>query len=180
MGSVAVSLSCPHGAPYPVVVAEESTPWELELYEDERGRAPFAGFLDDLGEAEFLAMDAALRCVLASQGISLAKTGWLRPLGQGLHEFRVRHDAAEIEHMYGSGDKPGGRGADVLLRAFVHFYGNRVVLLLGGYDKGDDPSPKRQQKEIGRARTLLTAWEQGQAKRRSAERKAGGGKGVRS
>lgn len=43
----------------------------------------------------------------------------------------------------------------VLLRAFVHFYGDRIVLLLGGYDKGRYPQKKRQQREIARARKLL-------------------------
>lgn len=45
-----------------------------------------------------------------------------------------------------------------LLRVFVAFHGNRVVLLLDGYDKAADPSPKRQQREITAARKLLTAW----------------------
>ena len=43
----------------------------------------------------------------------------------------------------------------VLLRVFVHFYGDRIALLLGGYDKGRYPQKKRQQKEIARARKLL-------------------------
>ena len=46
----------------------------------------------------------------------------------------------------------------ILLRVFVAFHGNRVVLLLDGYDKAADPSPKRQQREIAAARKLLTAW----------------------
>ncbi|MCY4620460.1 MAG: hypothetical protein OXD34_01295 [bacterium] len=43
----------------------------------------------------------------------------------------------------------------VLLRVFVHFYGDRIVLLLGGYDKGRYPQKKRQQREIARARKSL-------------------------
>jgi len=39
--------------------------------------------------------------------------------------------------------------------AFVHFHGDKVILLLGGYDKGRSPKPKRQQREIERARKLL-------------------------
>ena len=49
----------------------------------------------------------------------------------------------------------------VLLRVFVHFYGDRIALLLGGYDKGRYPKKKRRQREIARARRLL-----GQFKRR--------------
>ena len=33
-----------------------------------------------------------------------------------------------------------------------------LLLLLGGYDKGVDPSPKRQQAEIKVARGRLIAW----------------------
>ena len=39
----------------------------------------------------------------------------------------------------------------VLLRVFVHFYGEKVVLLLGGYDKGEDPKERRQQRDCSRA-----------------------------
>lgn len=58
--------------------------------------------------------------------------------------------------MFG-GTAPSNLAAQerVLLRVFVHFYGDRVVLLLGGYDKGRHPGAKRQQQEIARARRLL-------------------------
>jgi hypothetical protein len=41
---------------------------------------------------------------------------------------------------------------------FVHFHGSRVVLLLGGYDKGKDPSERRQRREIAQARKCLADW----------------------
>lgn len=46
----------------------------------------------------------------------------------------------------------------ILLRVFCHAYGDRVVLLLGGYDKGEDTSKKRQAKEIEEARARLRRW----------------------
>jgi len=53
-------------------------------------------------------------------------------------------------------DKMGSRPREkVLLRVFVHFYGDKVILLLGGYDKGNDPKERRQQREIAKARKLL-------------------------
>lgn len=45
----------------------------------------------------------------------------------------------------------------------------KIVLLLNGYDKGADPSEKRQQREIATARKRLTAFEQ----RKVRERKGG-------
>jgi hypothetical protein len=91
------------------------------------------------------------------------RTEWLKALGDGLHEFRVRHDAAEIARMFG-GDLPesGSRREAVLLRVFVHFYGTKIVLLLGGYDKGADPKPRRQQREIAQARKLLRQFKERQ------------------
>jgi hypothetical protein len=50
------------------------------------------------------------------------RTEWLKPLGEGLHEFRIRHDADEVARMFG-GELPdaAGQREKVLLRVFVHF-----------------------------------------------------------
>jgi hypothetical protein len=50
----------------------------------------------------------------------------------------------------------------VLLRVFFHAYGNKIVLLLGGYDKGEDPKSRRQDREISEARRALKAWQEEQ------------------
>jgi phage-related protein len=51
-------------------------------------------------------------------------------------------------------------GADrsVLIRVLCTFHGDRIVVLHHGYDKKRDPSPKRQQKEIAKARKIHEAW----------------------
>ena len=120
------------------------------------GAVPFRRFVDDLSDLKFVALDTAIVRVLSLRGIDLADTEWLKALGKGLHEFRVRHDAGEIAHMFG-GDAltVTPPSAKILLRVFVHFYGERMILLLGGYDKGDDPTSRRQQREIARARRRL-------------------------
>lgn len=118
--------------------------------------------------------------------MELVRTEWLKPLGEGLHEFRVRHDASEITNMFSGEDADDAANAispprAILLRVFVHFYGDRVILLLSGYDKGGDPSDKRQQREIARARKCLTAWHEQQKRQRKAERRQpGAGRAVRS
>jgi hypothetical protein len=48
-----------------------------------------------------------------------------------------------------------------------------VVLLLAGYDKGKEPSAKRQNAEIKRAKQRLTRWKAQQSA--SAKRTAGRG-----
>ncbi|MEI2699041.1 MAG: hypothetical protein V9E94_12100 [Microthrixaceae bacterium] len=145
--------------------------WTPEPFEADDGTIPFQRFVDDLSDLKFVALDTAIDRVLSARGIDLVRTEWLKALGEGLHEFRVRHDADEVARMFG-GDVPDavGRPEKVLLRVFVHFYGQKVILLLGGYDKGDDPKPRRQQREIAEARRLL-----GQVKERQRrERKKKG------
>jgi len=130
--------------------------WAPEPFEADDGTVPFERFIEDLSDFKFVALDAAIRHVLAVRGIGLMHTEWLRALGRGLHEFRVRHDGDEIARMFSTEARPPAAPPEkVLLRVFVHFYGDRIVLLLGGYDKGRYPQKKRQQREIARARKSL-------------------------
>lgn len=48
--------------------------------------------------------------------------------------------------------------AAILLRLFVHFYGEKVVLLLHGYDKAGNDSQRNQEREINLARKRLKEW----------------------
>jgi hypothetical protein len=149
--------------------------WTPEPFEADDGTVPFERFVNGLSDFKFVALDAAIDRVLSVRGIDLARTEWLKALGEGLHEFRVRHEADEIVRMFG-GEPPevDGQSGKVLLRVFVHFYGQKVVLLLGGYDKGDDPRKRRQQREIIEARRLLGQFKERQRKGR---RRQGRGRG---
>ena len=147
--------------------------WTLEVYKAADGRCPYEAFIDSLDDATFGALDAAVEYQLTRNGMDLCSTEWMKPLGEGLYEFRIRHDAAEIRARFAreaSATTPAR--IPILLRTFCHFYGTKVVLLLSGYDKGDDPSQKRQQKEIAKARTHLKAWQE-QRKREAASMKRG-------
>lgn len=138
--------------------------WTAEFYEDADGRRPVEVWMRGLGEVEFEAMATAIEEILEKDGIALASTPWLKALGEGLHEFRVRHDAATLMALYAdSGASKPAKPAKILLRLFVHFHGQKVVLLLHGYDKGSDDSPRRQNKEIEEARKRLLAWRLAQA-----------------
>ncbi len=147
--------------------------WTAEVFATDEGFEPYSAFLDELSDIEFAALDAAVQHVLLVRGIALGNSEWLKPLGDGLHEFRVRHSAEEISRMFA--DEPPGTAPTepVLLRVFVHFYGNRVVLLLSGYDKGEDPSEKRQERAIKAARKALRAWRQQQDRQRARQRRQG-------
>lgn len=63
--------------------------------------------------------------------------------------------------------------ADVLLRVFCTSRPGTVVMLLHSYDKGEDPSKKRQQAEIAEARRRLKVVEQRDALQRKADRRSG-------
>jgi len=135
--------------------------WTPEAYEAGDGTIPFERFVNDLSDFKLMALEAAIDRVLSERGIDLVRTEWLKPLGKGLHEFRVRHDANEVAHMFG-GNPPQVTAPveKVLLRVFVHFYGDKAILLLGGYDKGEDRKQRRQQREIVEARRLLAQFKE--------------------
>jgi hypothetical protein len=96
-----------------------------------------------------------MRRVLQANGVRVCSSSWGKQLGDGLFEFRVRRTGAQMINEGWA--KPGRIDASerILLRIFCHAYSNRVILLLAGYDKGSEPSGRRQQREIEIARGRL-------------------------
>lgn len=133
------------------------TDWTLEQ------ETPFERSFSKLSHYERAVLIAALESVLTPQGSDVCATEWGKALGAGLYEFRVRKSLKSILDEFAAPGakklvlKPGD-DRSVLLRAFFTVHGNRVVLLISVYDKGKDPSDKRQKKEIANARKLLKAW----------------------
>lgn len=142
------------------------TTWTAEFYEDSNGKHPVETWMQSLGSVEFEALATAIEEVLEKQGLELAGTAWMKALGGGLYEFRVRHDASTIQALYSDSgaSAPSSVPAKILLRLFVHFHGQKVILLLHGYDKGRDDSARRQNKEIQEAHKRLRAWRIAQAR----------------
>jgi len=130
----------------------------------------------DLTDLELAALLSGLEHVLSHRGIDVCRTEWGKQLGEGLFEFRIRHSAAEIEHMFtgATASRQAAKREKVLLRVFCHAYGRKVVLLLNGYDKAGDPSDKRQQREITLARRRLVVFKARQALGRKRQRRGGG------
>lgn len=132
----------------------------LEFYEDKHGDSPVLRWLrEQLTPTQRRAIGVAMAEILQFEGIGVCRSGYGKQLGDGLFEFRLRHDAAEILQSLGKHARPELGGERILLRVFCHAYGDRVVLLLGGYDKGADPSRKRQQREIAEARRRLATFQ---------------------
>jgi len=118
--------------------------YRLEFYADPAGVQPVREWLrSELTAEDRRTVGAALFAILQEQGIGVCGSSFGRQLGADLFEFRLRE-------------------AGLLIRIFCHAYGERVILLLGGYDKGSDPSERRQNREIAQARGRLEEWQQRQ------------------
>jgi hypothetical protein len=135
--------------------------WTLEFYEED-GREPVLDFLRNLDNVKERALIAALRNVLAYDGIGVCSSSWGKWIqgAPGIFEFRVRHDAATILRDRGLPvpAKLDTSHSNILLRVFCHAHSEKIILLLAAYDKGKEPSAKRQNAEIKRAKQRLTRW----------------------
>jgi hypothetical protein len=138
--------------------------WTIRFYRDlDTRRQPAREWMEELrthDPEKHLAAIAAIERVLKVHGTDVCATEWGKNLGKGLYEFRVRHPASSIRSMFPrltdeQITTPTGRESSrILLRVFFTTYGSEVVLLCSGYDKGRDPSAKRQRAEIAKARTM--------------------------
>ena len=130
--------------------------WKLEFFEDENGRQPAREWLLSLDPGKRNVALAALEVYLGALGLDVCRTEHGKQLGQGLFEFRIRS------------------AGNVLLRVFCHAYGDKVVLLLGGYDKGTHPP---QGGRIARSKRLRAASgiKLREQRSRAGRRRRGGG-----
>ena len=149
--------------------------WNVEFFADDRGRVPAREFLRGLDAPKRMAMIAAIECILEEHGIDVCRTEYGRQLGGGLFEFRLRHDERTVRRKAGrpAPDAAAGESVDVLLRMFCHAYGDKVILLLGGYDKGEDPSTRRQSREIAEARKRRRSFQLRRQPQAKGERRRG-------
>ena len=136
-------------------------PFRLTFYATPDGREPVRRWMEkSLSTDQRRALDAALTSILAVHGVGVCGTPYGRHLGRGLFEFRLDEDEATVARKWADDPPPAApsTGARILLRVFCRATGDRIVLLLGGYDKGRDPSRRRQRREIAEARARLGAF----------------------
>ena len=137
-------------------------PYELEFYEDETGEFPVLRWLkEDLSVQKRRALGAAMNEILQIEGPKVVGTNFGDSLGEGLFEFRLDQDIKQILARKGkkSKKKDAASAGKILLRVFFHPHGKKLILLLGGYDKGEQPSKPHQQKQIAIARKRLKSWQ---------------------
>ena len=111
----------------------------IEFYEDEHGDSPVLRWLrEELTPTQRRAIGVAMTEILQEEGVGVCRTGYGKQQpGDGLFEFRLRHDAAEILRSVGKSPLVPSRAANASSCASsATLYGDRIVLLLGGYDKG--------------------------------------------
>ncbi|MCC6810151.1 MAG: hypothetical protein IT381_22160 [Deltaproteobacteria bacterium] len=132
----------------------------IEFYEDEAGDQPVKRWMrEGLSATKRRALGKAMQHVLQAYGTAVCKTRYGRQLGAGLFEFRLDENLREIVHKYGGKlSEAGDEGDPVLLRVFCHAHGNKIILLLGGYDKGSSPGKRAQSQQIELARKRLRDW----------------------
>lgn len=138
--------------------------WRTEYYVDSRGNSPFARWFEkELRPYEQTVLVAAITQVLEVLGPEVCRSEFGKPLGNGLYEFRVRQSLHAIR-TFGQSDPPPAppdHDRKVLLRVFLTFHGERIILLFHGLNKARDSSARRQQREIRKARQLLDQWRRG-------------------
>lgn len=131
----------------------------LEFYQTPDGDEPARRWMEKrLSAPRRRALSTALRLILTVHGVGVCSSEYGRQVGRGLFEFRLDEDEATLLHKWShasAAPRPARSGERILLRVFCHAHGDRIVLLLGGYDKGADPGRRKQQREIARARARL-------------------------
>jgi hypothetical protein len=132
--------------------------WTVEFYADGDGREPCREWAERLSPQKSAAFRAVLKQVLIPRGFDVVGSEYGKALGQGLYELRIRWTAAEIEHkIVGLDAAEVGPPESILLRVYFATAGRKIILLVHGYDKAEDPGGRYQNRQIERARSMLTA-----------------------
>ena len=122
-----------------------SKKWTLDILETIDGARPFESWYRLLSASQQTLIDWGISELLIIHGVELEGTNWLKYLGEGLSQLRLRIESK-------------GNSEGILLRVFIHFYGLHRVLIISGYDKRKDSSRSTQRMQIEEAHKLLTEW----------------------
>lgn len=132
--------------------------FELDFYETGDGKKPCLEWIKGLEHVKKSTVGHHLWIPLQQLGLDVVSEGWGRQLGGGLTEFKIQR-SEQVENERGKWVK-----VKTAIRIFFHAYGEQRLLILHGYDKGRDPSSKRQDREIAVARKRLDDWKERQKK----------------
>jgi hypothetical protein len=144
--------------------ATRGPPYEIEFYVDARGHEPALAFMKSLTGPKRRAIGVAINEFLRYLGPDVVRTDFGKALGGGLYEFRVDQDAEQILRKAGKDPRPEPEQGKVLLRVFFHPHGDKLILLLSGYDKAEHSSKPHQNAQIEEAKRLLRHWKEREKK----------------
>jgi hypothetical protein len=134
-------------------------PYTIEFWEDDRGRKPVLEWIkNDLTPTQRRAIGAAMAAFLERLGPDVCGTKWGKWVAPGIAEFRLRMTGKQIVNAGWATEEQIDTSEQLLLRVFFHVHGDKVVVLLEGYDKGAAPSSKAQQTKIANAQKRLQQW----------------------
>lgn len=134
--------------------------YTITFFRDQGGDEPVYRWLtEELSPVLRRILGFAMNEVLQEEGVDVCGTEYGRQLGDGLFEFRIRGTVGDFIKKPVPVPNPDEK---LLLRIFCHAHGDKVILLLAGYDKLANPSRSRQDTEIELARMRLRAWKLGQ------------------
>jgi phage-related protein len=141
---------------------------------------------EELTPTKRRALGTAMRQILQQHGVGVCSTEWGSHVALKIMEFRLRmrgsqviNSEAEINQIEPDTAKERfglDSSEDILLRVFFTARGDKLILLLHGYDKGENPGHKHQQNQIKEAAKRLTALEASEKAAKKAARR--GRKGV--
>jgi hypothetical protein len=98
--------------------------------------------------------------ILITGGPALAKTTWLKPLGQGLWEFRIGGNVDSVLKRAGVESSSRLGSQKLLIRVFCAFEADGI-LLIGCYNKLRFGGGRAQSLAITRARKVLLTFREG-------------------
>lgn len=97
---------------------------------------------------------------LQRRGMGVCDGPFGKNLGEGLFELRLDQAPDELDRRAGRSVSLAARREKILLRVFCHAHGEKIVLLLGGYDKLAHSAKSYQQRQIAEARKRLVRWKE--------------------
>lgn len=122
-------------------MSHERRPYSIEFWKDDNGSQPVRNWVvNDLSPQKRRFIGFAMSEVLQEHGPDVCETEWGKWLDSNIFEFRAR-DVDQIT-----------------LRVYCHAAGDRLILLLHAYDKGEQPSKQHETKQIETAKKRLTEW----------------------
>lgn len=140
---------------------DDEYPFRLEFYEEDGNEPVLRWIREDLTPSERRALGLAMRRYLQKHGKALSYNKRLcEPVGEGVYEFKLRYNLKDLTSRLGLPYKKTGPEdtEDVMLRVFFYEHDSEIVLLLHGYDKGDNPGKRHQQAQIKLAIDRKKKW----------------------